>query len=93
MIKCNTYGKHAEIHRKGNFWKFPKKYYSLLIGAIMGLIMSLLISLTFKVVNIGIVLNFFLIWFNIFLTTLIIGFPLTIVVTPFVKNVVDRISY
>jgi hypothetical protein len=73
--------------------KFPKKYYSLLFGAIMGLIMSLLISLTVTVVNIGIVPNFFQMWFNIFLTTLIIGFPLTIVVTPFVKNVVDRISY
>jgi hypothetical protein len=73
--------------------KLPKKYYSLLIGAIMGLIMSLLISLTVTVVNIGIVLNFFQMRFNIFLTTLIIGFPLTIVVTPFVKNVVDRISY
>jgi hypothetical protein len=73
--------------------KFPKKYYSLLIGAVMGLIMSLLISLTVTVVNIGIVPNFFQIWFDIFLTTLIIGFPLTIIVTPFVTNVVDRISY
>ena len=49
--------------------------------------------LTVTIVNIGIVPNFFQMWFNIFLTTLIIGFPLTIVVTPFVKNVVDRISY
>lgn len=71
--------------------KFTKKYYSLLFGAIMGLIMSLLTSLTVTVVNIGIVSNFFQMWFNIFLTTLIIGFPTIIVVTPFVKNVVDRI--
>jgi hypothetical protein len=67
--------------------KLPKKYYSLLFGAIMGLIMSFLTSLTVTVVNIGIVLNCFQMQFNIFLTTLIIGFPLTIVVTPFVKNV------
>lgn len=72
--------------------KFSKKYYSLLFGAIMGLIMSLLTSLTVTVVNIGIVPNFLQIWFSIFLTTLIIGFPLTIAVTPFVKNIVDRIT-
>jgi hypothetical protein len=77
---------------KGNSWKFPKKYYSLLFGAIMGLIMSLLTSVAVAMINIGIVPNFFQIWFSIFLTTLIIGFPITIVVTPFVKNIVDRIT-
>lgn len=51
--------KPVEIHRKGTSWKFPKKYYSLLFGAIMGLIMSFLTSLTVTVVNIGIVPNFF----------------------------------
>jgi hypothetical protein len=39
--------------------KFPKKYYSLLFGAMVGLIMSLLTSLTVTVVNIGVVPNFF----------------------------------
>ena len=72
--------------------KFSKKYYSLLFGAIMGLIMSFLTSLTVTVVNIGIVNNFFEIWLSIFLTTFTIGFPLTMAVIPFVKNLVDRIT-
>ena len=55
----------------------------------MGLIMSLLTSLAVVMINIGIVPNFFQIWFNIFFTTFAIGFPITIAVTPFVKNVVD----
>ena len=58
----------------------------------MGLIMSLLTSLAVTIINIGIVPNFFQIWFSIFLTTLIIGFPITIVVIPFVKNIADRIT-
>jgi len=58
LIKCNTYGKPAEIRRKGNSWKFPKKYYPLLFGAIMGLIMSLLTSIAVAMINIGIVPNF-----------------------------------
>ena len=72
--------------------KFSKKYYSLLFGAIMGLIMSFLTSLTVTVVNIGIVPNFFEMWLGVFLTTFTIGFPLTIVVTPFVKSIVDKIT-
>jgi hypothetical protein len=31
-------------------------------------------------------------WFGIFLTTLAIGFPMTIMITPFVKNIADRIT-
>jgi Protein of unknown function (DUF2798) len=68
--------KLIEIHRKGkgNSLKFPKKYYSLLFGGIMGLIMSLLTSLAVAIINIGIVPNFFQIWFNIFLNTLKLAF-------------------
>ena len=86
--------KLIEIHRKGkgNSLKFPKKYYSLLFGAIMGLIMSLLTSLAVAMINIGIVPNFFQIWLNIFFTTFAVGFPITIVVTPFVKNIADRFT-
>ena len=86
--------KLIEIDRigKGNSLKLPKKYYSLLFGGIMGLIMSLLTSLAVAIINIGIVPNFFQIWCGIFLTTFAIGFPITIAVTPFVKNIVDRIT-
>ena len=97
MIKCDDMFmvKPIEIHRKGkgNTLKFLKKYYSLLFGGIMGLIMSLLTSLAVAIINIGIVPNLFQIWINIFFTTFAIGFPITIAVTPFVKNIVDRISY
>jgi integrase len=44
------------------------------------------------IINIGIIPNFFQMWFSIFLTTFTIGFPITIAVTPFVKNIADRIT-
>lgn len=56
----------------------------------MGFIMSVLISLAVTIINIGIVHNFFEMWFGIFLTTLAIGLPMTIMITPFVKNIADR---
>jgi hypothetical protein len=59
---------------------------------IMGLIMSVLTSLAVTIINIGIIPNFFQMWFSIFLTTFTIGFPITIAVTPFVKNIADRIT-
>jgi hypothetical protein len=72
--------------------KLPRKYYSLLFGVIMGFIMSVLTSLAVTIVNIGIMPNFLQKWFDIFLTTFAIGFPITIAVTPFVRNIADRIT-
>jgi uncharacterized protein YacL len=72
--------------------RISDKYYTLLFGVIMGIIMSVLTSLAVAMINIGIVPNFFQMWFSIFLTTFGIGFPFTIVVIPFVKNIADRIS-
>jgi Protein of unknown function (DUF2798) len=72
--------------------KLSKKYYTLVFGVIMGFIMSVLTSLAVTIINIGIVLNFFEMWFGIFLTTFAIGFPMTIMITPFVKNIADRIT-
>jgi uncharacterized protein YacL len=72
--------------------KLSKKYYTLVFGVIMGFIMSVLTSLAVTIINIGIVHNFFEIWFGIFLTTFAIGFPMTIMITPFVKNIADRIT-
>jgi hypothetical protein len=71
--------------------KLSKKYYTLVFGVIMGSIMSVLTSLAVTIINIGIVHNFFEMWFGIFLTTFAIGFPMTIMITPFVKNIADRI--
>jgi hypothetical protein len=60
--------------------KLARKYYLLLFGVIMGFIMSLLTSLAVTIVNIGIIPNFLQKWFDIFLTTFAIGFPITIAV-------------
>jgi hypothetical protein len=72
--------------------KLPRKYYSLLFGVIMGFIMSVLTSLAVTIVNIGIVPDFLQKWFDIFLTTFAIGFPITIAVTPFVRNIANRMT-
>ena len=52
----------------------------------MGFIMSVLTSLAVTIINIGIVHNFFEMWFGIFLTTFAIGFSMTIMITPFGKK-------
>jgi hypothetical protein len=49
--------------------------------------MSVLTSLAVPIVNIGIIPNFFQKWFDIFLITFAIGFPITIAVTPFIRNI------
>lgn len=72
--------------------KLLHKYYSLVFGVIMGFIMSVLTSFAVTVVNIGIMPDFFQRWFDIFLTTFAIGFPITIAVTPFVRKVSDRLT-
>jgi hypothetical protein len=46
----------------------------------MGFITSVLTSLAVTTVNIGIVPNFLQKWFDIFLTTFAIGFPITIAI-------------
>jgi hypothetical protein len=48
----------------------------------MGFIMSVLTSLAVTIVNIGIIPNFLQKWFDIFLTTFAIGFPITIAIIP-----------
>ena len=72
--------------------KLSKKYYTLIFGVIIGFIMSVLTSLTVTIINIGIIHNFFKMRFGIFLTTFAIGSPMTIMITPFVKNIADRIT-
>jgi hypothetical protein len=44
--------------------KLSKKYYTLVFGVIMGSIMSVLTSLAVTIINIGIVHNFFEMWFG-----------------------------
>ena len=58
----------------------------------MGFIMSVLTSFAVTVVNIGIIPDSKVQWFDIFLTTFAIGFPITIAVTPFVRKASDRIT-
>ena len=58
----------------------------------MGFIMSVLTSLAVTIINIGIIHNFFEMWFSVFLTTFAIGFPMTIMITSFVKNIADRMT-
>jgi hypothetical protein len=86
-IITNVDDKQQHMNNGRKVTKLSKKYYTLLFGAIMGFIMSVLISLAVTIINIGIVHNFFGMWFGIFLTTLAIGLPMTIMITPFVKNI------
>jgi hypothetical protein len=88
----NAHAKNHDMSGRITATKLPRKYYSLVFGVIMGLIMSVLTSLAVTIVNIGVTLDFFQKWFDIFLTTFAIGFPITIAITPFVRKVSDRLT-
>ncbi|MDQ3975861.1 MAG: hypothetical protein M3264_04970, partial [Thermoproteota archaeon] len=72
----NVDDKQQHMNNGRKVTKLSKKNYTLVFGVIMGFIMSVLIVVV-TIINIGIVHNFFEMWFGIFLTTLAIGLPMT----------------
>lgn len=72
--------------------KIPKKYSGLLIGAILALIMGFIMSFATTIINLGLTEDFLNNWMIAFIGTLPVGLPVSLVVTPPVKALVDRIS-
>ena len=72
--------------------KIPRKYSGVLLGALMAIIMGLVVSFVVTFINLGMVNGFFRRWMLAFVGALPVQFPIAVVVTPFVKAFVDRIS-
>jgi hypothetical protein len=72
--------------------KFPARYSNVLFGGMLSLIMVSIISGAVVLINQGYGPEFFTRWFMGFITAWPIAFPTVLVVAPFVRRVVARIT-
>jgi len=72
--------------------KIPRKYSGVVMGAIMSIAMGSMMSLVVTYLNLGLVDDFVQRWLVAFAGVLPIGFPVSLIVTPIVKALIDRIS-
>ena len=72
--------------------KIPARYSNLLFGGMLSVIMVTIISGTVVLINQGYNQEFFLRWFRGFITAWPVAFPSVLVVAPFVRRVVARIT-
>lgn len=72
--------------------KIPARYSNLLFGAMLSVIMVTIISGTVMFINQGYGPEFFTRWFRGFITAWPVAFPTVLVVAPFVRRVVARIT-
>jgi hypothetical protein len=73
--------------------KIPARYSNLLFGGMLSMIMVTIISGAVTLINQGYDPQFFARWFRGFITAWPVAFPSVLVVAPFVRRVVDRITY
>jgi hypothetical protein len=72
--------------------KIPARYSNLLFGGMLSIIMVTIISGTVVFINQGFDSDFFVRWFRGFITAWPVAFPTVLVVAPFVRRVVARIT-
>lgn len=72
--------------------KFPARYSNVLFGGMLSLIMVSIISGAVVLINQGYGPEFFTRWFRGFITAWPIAFPTVLVVAPFVRRVVAKIT-
>ncbi len=72
--------------------KIPARYSNLLFGGMLSVIMVTIISGTVVFINQGYGPEFFTRWFRGFITAWPVAFPTVLVVAPFVRRVVARIT-
>jgi hypothetical protein len=72
--------------------KIPARYSHLLFGGLLSSIMVTIISGTVVLINQGYDADFFARWFRGFITAWPIAFPTVLVVAPFVRRVVAKIT-
>ncbi len=72
--------------------KIPARYSHLLFGALLSAIMVTIISGTVVLINQGYDAEFFGHWFRGFATAWPVAFPTVLVVAPFVRRVVAKIT-
>ncbi len=72
--------------------KIPARYSHLLFGGLLSAIMVTIISGTVVLINQGYDAEFFAHWFRGFLTAWPVAFPTVLVIAPFVRRVVAKVT-
>ncbi|HLY96031.1 MAG: DUF2798 domain-containing protein [Sideroxydans sp.] len=72
--------------------KVPARYSNLLFGGMLSIIMVTIISGTVVFINQGFDSEFFVRWFRGFATAWPVAFPTVLVVAPFVRRVVAKVT-
>lgn len=72
--------------------RIPVRYAPILFGALLSAIMVTVVSGSVLLVNQGLIAGFLFLWFKSVVTTWPIAFPTVLVVAPFVRRVVTRIT-
>ncbi len=72
--------------------KIPTRYSNILFGGMLSIIMVTIISGTVVLINQGYDADFFGRWFRGFATAWPVAFPTVLVVAPFVRRVVAKVT-
>jgi hypothetical protein len=72
--------------------KIPAKYSNLLFGGLLSFIMVTIISGSVVFANQGFTRDFFQLWLKGFITAWPIAFPSVLLVAPFVRKIVSRLT-
>ncbi|MCK5640081.1 MAG: DUF2798 domain-containing protein [Gammaproteobacteria bacterium] len=70
--------------------KLDKKYENILFSAIMAILMGFFMSIIITYVNVGLTENFIAIWVKAFITGVITGFPVTLIIAPISRTMVHK---
>ena len=73
--------------------KIKRKYYQLLFGFFVSIIMSLIMSFALTLINTGWVPHFFMIWLKSFGISFAVALPISLIIVPLIRKLLDRITY
>ena len=72
--------------------KIRRKYYGLLLGLFVSIIMSLVMSFALTLINAGWPPNFFMIWLKSFGISFAVALPVSLVVVPLIRKLLDKMT-
>ncbi len=73
--------------------KIKRKFYGILFALLISIIMSLIMSFVLLIINVGWVPHFFIIWLKSFGISLAVALPISFIIVPLIRKLLDRITY
>lgn len=73
--------------------KIKRKYYGLLFALFVSIIMSLIMSFALTLINVGLVPHFLMIWLKSFGISLAVALPISLIIVPLIRKLLDKITY